>query len=221
MILVAAEGSLPTCAICRNIYEPTDVHYIEYNTEYYFPFANRIYGCERMECHNTDAHNKRSKESSFFSTKAFSAFFSCEFSMSRFSIEVLRLFVSKKGEMEGWFSGGSAPPAESTFSMRVVSIDYTMSKPSSFDVGFSSFRFTLFSIRFLTLCSGTACTSVPIIRLFGSTPAGQKVCMHVHKVIAAHHNASLYSFLHEYNSLQVEFVHFCVPSEPTQHKITP
>jgi hypothetical protein len=54
VVLVIAEGSQPTCAICRNIYTPSDVHYLEPDTPYHFPFANRIYGCGMIECNNRD-----------------------------------------------------------------------------------------------------------------------------------------------------------------------
>lgn len=54
--------------------------------------------------------------------------------------------------------------------MRIVSIDYYLARPiPNFDVSFSHLE-------------GTATEQVPVIRIFGSTPAGQKTCLHVHKV---------------------------------------
>ncbi|CAG9858268.1 unnamed protein product [Phyllotreta striolata] len=53
---------------------------------------------------------------------------------------------------------------------RIVNMDYYMSSPTQgFDQNYSEFR-------------GTAITQVPVIRLFGSNPVGEKVCLHVHGV---------------------------------------
>ncbi|PIA61591.1 hypothetical protein AQUCO_00300837v1 [Aquilegia coerulea] len=57
------------------------------------------------------------------------------------------------------------------FSVRIVSIDYYMFSPiPDFDICYSSFQ-------------GEKVNEVPVIRIYGSTPAGQKTCLHVHKVL--------------------------------------
>lgn len=63
-------------------------------------------------------------------------------------------------------------PAKHTppFVVRIVSIDYYMAAPlPGVDVNFNSVE-------------GTRIEQVPVIRIFGSTPAGQKACLHVHQV---------------------------------------
>lgn len=56
------------------------------------------------------------------------------------------------------------------FSVRIVSIDYYMAPPiPDFDISYSTFQ-------------GGDVKEVPIIRIYGSTPAGQKACVHVHRV---------------------------------------
>ncbi|XP_021623348.1 DNA polymerase zeta catalytic subunit isoform X8 [Manihot esculenta] len=55
------------------------------------------------------------------------------------------------------------------FSVRIVSIDYYMAPPiPNFDICYSSFQ-------------GGKVNEVPVIRIYGSTPAGQKTCLHVHR----------------------------------------
>uniref|UniRef100_A0A6N2LZS6 Uncharacterized protein n=1 Tax=Salix viminalis TaxID=40686 RepID=A0A6N2LZS6_SALVM len=55
------------------------------------------------------------------------------------------------------------------FSLRIVSIDHYMSPPiPGVDVCYSSFQ-------------GGRVNEVPVIRVYGSTPAGQKTCLHVHR----------------------------------------
>ena len=64
----------------------------------------------------------------------------------------------------------STSPARSPslFSCRIVDIDYSMVPPiKGLDVTYSEF-------------SGSPVRKVPVIRIFGSTPAGQKCCVHVH-----------------------------------------
>lgn len=62
-------------------------------------------------------------------------------------------------------------PADSSkiFSLRIVSIDHYMSPPiPGVDICYSSFQ-------------GGKVNEVPVIRVYGSTPAGQKTCLHVHR----------------------------------------
>ena len=57
---------------------------------------------------------------------------------------------------------------QSLFSCRIVDIDsYVTSPISDLDLTYSIF-------------TGHSIKRVPIIRIFGSTPAGQKSCVHVH-----------------------------------------
>uniref|UniRef100_A0A2P2IQ32 DNA polymerase zeta catalytic subunit n=1 Tax=Rhizophora mucronata TaxID=61149 RepID=A0A2P2IQ32_RHIMU len=54
------------------------------------------------------------------------------------------------------------------FSVRIVSIDHYMAPPiPGVDICYSSFQ-------------GGKVNEVPVIRVYGSTPAGQKTCLHVH-----------------------------------------
>lgn len=56
------------------------------------------------------------------------------------------------------------------FAVRIVSIDYYLAPPvPSVDVCYSPLE-------------GTAVEQVPVVRVFGATPAGQKACLHVHRV---------------------------------------
>ncbi len=56
------------------------------------------------------------------------------------------------------------------FITRLVCIDYYMAHPiPHLDYCFSSLE-------------GTVVDQVPVVRIFGSTPAGQKACIHVHRV---------------------------------------
>lgn len=58
------------------------------------------------------------------------------------------------------------------FNLRIVALDYYLAPPiQGLDVSFSSLE-------------GTAVDLVPVIRVFGSTPAGQRVCLHLHQVPA-------------------------------------
>ncbi|OVA15023.1 DNA-directed DNA polymerase [Macleaya cordata] len=57
------------------------------------------------------------------------------------------------------------------FSVRIVSIDYYMAPPiTDLDICYSSFQ-------------GGKVNEVPVIRIYGSTPAGQKTCLHVHRAL--------------------------------------
>ncbi|XP_043708383.1 DNA polymerase zeta catalytic subunit isoform X3 [Telopea speciosissima] len=60
---------------------------------------------------------------------------------------------------------------ENVFSLRIVSIDYYMAPPiPDLDICYSSFQ-------------GGKVNEVPVIRIYGSTPAGQKTCLHVHRAL--------------------------------------
>lgn len=59
------------------------------------------------------------------------------------------------------------------FSARIISLDYYLAQPMpGIDVTFSSLE-------------GTAVEVVPVVRVFGATPAGQRVCLHLHQVSQA------------------------------------
>ncbi|XP_061603090.1 DNA polymerase zeta catalytic subunit [Cololabis saira] len=55
------------------------------------------------------------------------------------------------------------------FAVRLVSADYYLARPGPLDVLWSEFR-------------GSAVSAVPVVRIFGATPAGQKTCLHLHGV---------------------------------------
>ena len=56
------------------------------------------------------------------------------------------------------------------FLVRLVSIDYYLARPApKVDVSYAPLE-------------GTAVDQVPVVRIFGSTPSGQKTCVHLHKV---------------------------------------
>ncbi|KAK6143919.1 hypothetical protein DH2020_024267 [Rehmannia glutinosa] len=64
---------------------------------------------------------------------------------------------------------GSSQPQ--VFSVRIVSIDYYMAPPiPGLDIAYSPFH-------------GGKVNEVPVIRIYGSTPAGQKTCLHIHRVL--------------------------------------
>ncbi|XP_057720677.1 DNA polymerase zeta catalytic subunit isoform X1 [Arachis stenosperma] len=57
------------------------------------------------------------------------------------------------------------------FSVRIVSIDYYMAPPiQGADICYSSFH-------------GGKVKEVPVIRVYGSTPSGQKTCLHIHRAL--------------------------------------
>ncbi|KAE8658019.1 DNA polymerase zeta catalytic subunit [Hibiscus syriacus] len=59
----------------------------------------------------------------------------------------------------------------SVFSVRIVSIDHYMAPPiPDFDICYSSFQ-------------GGKVNEVPVLRIYGSTPAGQKTCLHIHRAL--------------------------------------
>jgi len=56
------------------------------------------------------------------------------------------------------------------FSLRIVFVDYTMCKPiTNSDFTYNQFTYSIVQ-------------AVPVVRIFGSTPRGQKTCLHLHKV---------------------------------------
>ncbi|KAI9322888.1 hypothetical protein BX666DRAFT_1899270 [Dichotomocladium elegans] len=59
--------------------------------------------------------------------------------------------------------------ATRSISIRIVNIDHYLCKPGPLDRSQSPF-------------SSTPLAKVPIIRIFGSTPSGQKACLHIHQV---------------------------------------
>jgi len=62
----------------------------------------------------------------------------------------------------------SSPPEPIT--LRIVSLDYYMAPPvSGMDVCWSELE-------------GVAVQKVPVVRIFGATPRGQKSCLHLHGV---------------------------------------
>lgn len=64
----------------------------------------------------------------------------------------------------------SGPPPAGPFVLRIVDLDYQMVRPiPGVDVCYSSL-------------AGAAISLVPVVRIFGATPAGQKGCLHLHRV---------------------------------------
>ena len=59
------------------------------------------------------------------------------------------------------------------FTMRITTLDYTMASPlPGMDVLFSPF-------------DSEAIQQVPVVRIWGATPAGQNACLHLHRVRGA------------------------------------
>lgn len=64
----------------------------------------------------------------------------------------------------------SGSPPTGPFVLRIVDLDYQMVRPiPGVDVCYSSL-------------AGAAISLVPVVRIFGATPAGQKACLHLHRV---------------------------------------
>lgn len=65
----------------------------------------------------------------------------------------------------------SERPSTEIFSVRIVSIDYYIAPPiPNLDISYSTFQ-------------GGNVNEVPVIRIYGSTPAGQKTCLHIHRAL--------------------------------------
>lgn len=67
--------------------------------------------------------------------------------------------------------GGSGEGSNAShFDVRIVSIDYYMARPvPGLDECYSQLE-------------GCAIDQVPVVRIFGATPGGQKTCAHIHGV---------------------------------------
>ncbi|GAY60125.1 hypothetical protein CUMW_199630 [Citrus unshiu] len=62
-------------------------------------------------------------------------------------------------------------PDSNIFSVRIVSIDHYMAPPiPGYDICYSNLQ-------------GGKVNEVPVIRVYGSTPAGQKTCLHIHRAL--------------------------------------
>ncbi|XP_061750093.1 DNA polymerase zeta catalytic subunit-like [Nerophis ophidion] len=70
----------------------------------------------------------------------------------------------------GGGAGGTLSSSSVMFAVRIVTADYYLASPlPQLDVGYSEFR-------------GSDVQKVPVVRVFGATPAGQKTCLHLHGV---------------------------------------
>lgn len=65
----------------------------------------------------------------------------------------------------------SIPQHQEAFVVRIVSLDYYLTKPTpGLDICYSQL-------------AGAAIERVPVVQIFGATPGGQKTCLHLHKVM--------------------------------------
>lgn len=64
----------------------------------------------------------------------------------------------------------AAQRPEPFFRVRLINIDHVLSKPGALDRTECAFN-----------TSGAPLKKVPILRVFGATPAGQRVCLHIHQ----------------------------------------
>ena len=76
---------------------------------------------------------------------------------------------SRSQEAEGSRVTSTVDSAEPFFRVRLINIDHVMQEAGPLD-------------RTETAFSSNPLKRVPVIRIFGATPAGQRVCMHVHGV---------------------------------------
>jgi hypothetical protein len=72
ILLVTEDGISPVCGVCINIYQPSDVHFIESNKPYFFPDSKRIYGCQRTQCNQAKRAIHSSKDSAEHSSDSWS-----------------------------------------------------------------------------------------------------------------------------------------------------
>ena len=77
---------------------------------------------------------------------------------------------SMAGPGPGPGPGGAGGPGAPVFAVRLVVVDYYLARPvPGLDVPYSPLQ-------------GCAVARVPVVRVFGTTPRGQKACVHLHKV---------------------------------------
>ncbi|EFA83151.1 hypothetical protein PPL_03941 [Heterostelium album PN500] len=77
---------------------------------------------------------------------------------------------NKDQEQQQQQQSSSSPKSNTFFSIRIVDIDFYLAKPTvPLDVTHSPL-------------DNSPIPLVPIVRVFGSTPAGQKACLHLHKL---------------------------------------
>ena len=82
-------------------------------------------------------------------------------------------------DLAQWFSSPVASQHARTFAVRIVSLDYHYAKPLPGLDPTSIPR------------SGVPIPKVCVLRVFGSTPSGQKTCLHVHQVLSNTGSVSL------------------------------
>ena len=85
------------------------------------------------------------------------------------------------------------PSVSPSFLLRVFSVDYYFDAPRQLDASFSALHGALHR--------------VPVLRVFGATPGGQRVCLHVHRIVP-------YFFVRYDESLPQARAQNCVPFPP-------